>query len=496
MIGCIKQLKPKWFNTLLVAASFIVSTSTLAQNLLQNAPKGALVINQSDWHSQNTQYLANPASLMKILTATLAVDQLGEDFRFQTQLSFPTNQLQQGRLKAPLTLRLTGDPSFTRKNLHSLLLELQKQGVKKLDKVTIEASRYQGHAWGLGQVWNDHGICFAAPTGAAIINRNCVFGNLKATKAGQKSRFYITPDSPLIIDNQVLTLGADVSENCQILLKVLGANHYRLTGCLAENSKTLPLGFSGNDAKAFFAHILDQELSLLGFGSQVSIDFVSSHQEAKLDLAKTRVLSHQSAPLPELVERMLKRSDNLIADSLFKAAGYQFSQQDTQHTVALDAYQQGELALKTLLKRYDIETQGLMIRDGSGLSRENLLYAKTLYQVLTLWLSEPSYAWLVQALPVGLESGTLKNRESLKNESLKGRILAKSGSMQGVVNLAGFVQVVEKDKGSKLRPFVFIVNQFTKSKALKPAKFSQEELTLFQLEMTFLKAALLPVSSG
>lgn len=488
------------FQPFLLAQSLSVE-SPLTQPLLEDAPKGALVITQSDWHSQNTQYLANPASLMKILTATLAADVLGPDFRFQTQFIYDPKAIDNGLLMSPLLLKMQGDPSFTQKDLHQLLLNLRKQGVTKLDKVDIDASRYQGHAWGIGQVWNDHGICFAAPTGAAMINRNCVFGNLKAGKLGQKARFYITPNSPLSVENQVQTLALEQAEQCQILLKVLGANHYRLTGCLAEDSKPLPLGFSGNDTNAFFAHILAQELALLGFGDGIKIRFITSasipqkpqnsDQSIQAPVSNFKYVSHESDPLTKLVARMLKRSDNLIADSLFKASGYQYWHEgELAKTINVDAYRLGESALKALLSRYQLDTQSMVVRDGSGLSRENLLYAKTLYQVLEFWLTEDKYTWLVEALPIAAQSGTLKNRESLKHERLKGRVLAKSGSMQGVVNLAGFVQSEDKNKGLKLRPFVFIVNQFAKTKAVKPAKFSAEELQLFKFETGFLTQGL------
>jgi D-alanyl-D-alanine carboxypeptidase/D-alanyl-D-alanine-endopeptidase (penicillin-binding protein 4) len=471
----------------------VMSVSAMAQPLLDNAPEGALVITQSAWHTQNNQYLANPASLMKVLTATLATQVLGADFRFQTQISYAANDLKKGRLMTPLTLSLQGDPSFKQKDLHALLLGLRKQGVTKLTRVQIDASRYQGHAWGLGQVWNDHGICFAAPTGAAIINRNCVFGNLKAGKLGQLARFYMTPNSPLSIDNQVLTLAPEKAKNCHVLLTILGANEYRLTGCIAQDSQRLPLGFSGNDANAFFEHILTQELALLGFGKAVEIQFLAptNGSKTKREVADSQVnIAHYSEPLTALVTRMLQKSDNLIADSLFKASGYQYGLNNNEKDAFQDAYKAGEIAVKALLNSHQLETQSLVIRDGSGLSRENLIYAKTLYQVLELWLTQPQYAWLIKSLPVAAESGTLKNRESLKDQTLKGRILAKSGSMQGVANLAGFVQVEDEKKGLKLRPFVFIVNQFTKSKAEKPARFSDEEQALFNLEADFLKSGL------
>ena len=499
MVGFVMMLKMKSGNLLWILTALFFSFSTLAQDLLDDAPQGALVITQSDWHSQNTQYLANPASLMKILTATLASEVLGPDFRFQTRLSFNPESVNNGRLSSPLQLTMQGDPSFSQKDLHQLLLNLRKQGVSKLDQIDIDASRYQGHAWGLGQVWNDHGICFAAPTGAAMINRNCVFGNLKAGKVGQTAHFYMTPNSPLKVDNQVQTVASKDGNQCQILLKVLGANHYRLVGCISQDRQRLPLGFSGNDSYAFFTHILKQELALLGFGDEVKLAFMAPVSRPKSTASPDSLqhLSHYSAPLKELIIRMLRRSDNLIADSVFKAAGYQYGQENGQSkTLPQDAYLAGEDALKAVLSRYQIDTQSMVVRDGSGLSRENLVYGDTFYQVLNLWLAQPHLNWLVKALPVAAESGTLKNRESLKDQDLKGRVLAKSGSMQGVVNLAGFVQITSQDKSIELKPFVFIVNQFIKSKALKPARFSAEELQLFKFEASFLKAALVPATSS
>ncbi|KJZ15868.1 hypothetical protein TW85_02980 [Marinomonas sp. S3726] len=490
MVEMATQFKQGCFKAAFIFLTCLISMAAQSQTLLSNAPKGALVITQSDWHSQNTQYLANPASLMKIFTATLATEVLGENYRFKTELAYEEKTLNQGRLTGPLTLTLTGDPSFTQKDLHALLMTLAKAGVKKLDKVEIDASRYQGHAWSLGQVWNDHGICFAAPTSAAMINRNCVFGNLKATEPEQLAHFYLTPNSPLTVENQVVTLATNQAESCQVLLKVLGANHYRLTGCLDEKRKTLPLGFSANEANAFFKHILMQELALLGFGSEIEVSFIDQAPSWLVDNDKSvKRITHYSAPLTKLVARMLQRSDNLVADALFKASGHQYVLSENAGAAsfkALDAYQKGSLALMSLLDKNQIDSQGLVVRDGSGLSRENLLYATSLYQVLELWLSHPKFAWLVEALPIAAQSGTLKNRESLKHDMLKGRVLAKSGSMQGVVNLAGFVQVTDEAKGLKLRPFVFMVNQFSKSKAVKPAKFSVEELALFKFETGFL----------
>ncbi len=78
---------------LLVTQKNAFSASVDSSTLLPKIPIGALVMTQSAWHTQNSQFLANPASLMKLLTATLAAVELGKDFRFNTHLLYEKKRL-------------------------------------------------------------------------------------------------------------------------------------------------------------------------------------------------------------------------------------------------------------------------------------------------------------------------------------------------------------------------------------------------------------------
>jgi D-alanyl-D-alanine carboxypeptidase/D-alanyl-D-alanine-endopeptidase (penicillin-binding protein 4) len=140
----------------------------------------------------------------------------------------------------------------------------------------------------------------------------------------------------------------------------------------------------------------------------------------------------RSAKMSQLIQPMLKESDNLYADSLFLAMGEKFYQGDI-------SYRQAGLAVKRILKKYaGISLNKAVIVDGSGVSRYNLITPNQLVSVLSfLYQQFPiSYEFLA-GLSVAGRDGTLYKRH-LRSESTQ-LIRAKTGTMQGVVSLAGFL---------------------------------------------------------
>lgn len=424
-----KGLK-RLFGTLLLAAMSMFSMAA------ESTPPGALVITQSPWQQRHTEFLAKPASLMKLVTATAAWETLGPDFRFATQLRYQRIDEHQGRVQ----LSFSGDPTLRIDDLLALFHQLKARGVSQITALTIDDSLYAGHPWGTGQVWNDHGICFAAPTTAIIVNHNCIRGNLKPTQVGQPARLYMADYAGVAFTNHVITQ-APGEPSCEALHQVTSDNHFTLSGCIDRQRHVLPLAFSVVNVRAYLTAIIQRMTASQG------IEWTGQPTFAAIDqVLYPQALTHQSAPLTTLLHRMLKRSDNLIADSLFKQLGAQHYGTGTYHNSAEVVWQ--------VLADHQIARRNQVIQDGSGLSRENLLYASTLYQVLTLWRDDPAFSPLIDFLPVAGRDGTLKYRRSVLAPTLKGHIQAKTGSMAGVSNLAGYVRT-----SHGLSPFVLIANQ-------------------------------------
>ena len=140
---------------------------------------------------------------------------------------------------------------------------------------------------------------------------------------------------------------------------------------------------------------------------------------------------HRSPPLSMVLKEMLKKSDNLTADSLLKKIGEVYYKEP-------GTWQNGLFALRKILKPTKIDFKHNLINDGAGLSRYNLIAPRQLTQLLYYAYHHPTIrAVLLQDLPIGGKDGTLIDR--LRPTANGEHVHAKTGSMSGVCALAGYV---------------------------------------------------------
>lgn len=138
----------------------------------------------------------------------------------------------------------------------------------------------------------------------------------------------------------------------------------------------------------------------------------------------------ESATLADIVEQMITTSDNTYAEFIAHRAGV---------SVGLASFDSGAQATIEVLNEFGIDTDGLVIKDGSGLSRENRITARTLVDVLAQVQNVRPEIWpIVTGLPIAGVSGTLKKRFK-KGSPGRGTVRAKTGLLTGVVSLAGTV---------------------------------------------------------
>jgi D-alanyl-D-alanine carboxypeptidase/D-alanyl-D-alanine-endopeptidase (penicillin-binding protein 4) len=159
--------------------------------------------------------------------------------------------------------------------------------------------------------------------------------------------------------------------------------------------------------------------------------------------AKTAELArHESQPLHDLVTDMLKKSDNIIAGSLFKKIGELYTHRP-------GTWESGGNAVAQILSQQAaLDIWRISLMDGSGLSRYNQVTPAQLLKVLEFTFHNPATNYqFVSALPIAGVDGTLKRR--MKNIAWKVR--AKTGSMQGVVSLAGYALSADKE------PLAFVI---------------------------------------
>ena len=148
--------------------------------------------------------------------------------------------------------------------------------------------------------------------------------------------------------------------------------------------------------------------------------------------ATDQVYSATSPDLPKILHYTLLFSDNWVADYLAKSAaataGYGYNNQGIS------------MVFHDVLARYEINNGKVDALDGSGLSHENRISTQTLVQVLAKMNENPKFAAAIDGLPVGGISGTLQHRFIKSAPQAVGLVHAKTGSISGVVSLAGFIE--------------------------------------------------------
>jgi D-alanyl-D-alanine carboxypeptidase/D-alanyl-D-alanine-endopeptidase (penicillin-binding protein 4) len=393
-------------------------------------------------YNYNSNRQLVPASILKIVTAQAALLYLGPEYKFQT--SFITDgKVDNGVLQGDLYLVQSGDPTLTYYDLTDMMTSLKSLDIQQINgNVYIDNTAYDEVNYGPGWLADDVRYCYAAPINASIINHNCLSFRVAPSKTPGRlaniiespSYFYST------IQNSVVTKSRG-TRSCFIHLDDNTGSNLSVTGCL-------PKGGSVQGISTVIKNVMDYNKSLVrNLFSQSNIRVNGTISPGAAPADGSVIAAHQSKPLYTLINEMLKMSDNIIAGSIFKKIGALYTRQP-------GSWENGRSAITDILaKRAGINTWGMSVLDGSGLSRYNKISPEQLSQVLEFGFHHYATNYeFISALPISGVDGTLKQR--MRNISWKVR--AKTGTMShtGVVALAGYA--INRDK--EPLAFVIIVN--------------------------------------
>lgn len=159
-----------------------------------------------------------------------------------------------------------------------------------------------------------------------------------------------------------------------------------------------------------------------------------------------------SAPLSDIIAETNRKSNNLYAETLMKTLGKEYC--------GSGCYDSSYVAVRGLLEETGVTGHRTIIRDGSGLSRENLLSAEFLCDLLMKMTLSPSFEDFFNSLPRPGGIGTLEYEMQSVPFSIKDRIRMKSGSMGGVRCLSGYI-IPETGAREDMIIFSLLVNGYT-----------------------------------
>ncbi|HUE85013.1 MAG TPA: D-alanyl-D-alanine carboxypeptidase/D-alanyl-D-alanine-endopeptidase [Vicinamibacterales bacterium] len=405
-------------------------------------------------YSLNAAQFMVPASNQKLLTAAVAAERLGWDYRFTTRV-FATGPLDDaGTISGDVVIVGNGDPTINPRHperwraFDDWGAALRARGVKIINGSLIgDDNAFAEPAWGTGWAWDNLQYGYGAPPSALQFNENQVEVLVgPGMSAGSRAIISTSPlGSGLIVDHDVTTSVAGEPSRVDIA-RVPGTAFLTVRGQIAADAKPVTITASVENPTRFYLTALREALARHGIfvaGGVTDVDELGA--PPSLDGA-IELFVDTSPPLIEIIDVAMKWSRNIYAETLLLAA----AEPGEPATGA-----RGLEQLRATLRTWGILPEYYLPRDGSGLSRYDYVSADALTWLLTYLWADPKHAERFRStLPVAGVSGTLANR--MKGTPAQGRVWAKTGTLSNVRTLSGYVTTF----GGETIVFAMMANNF------------------------------------
>jgi D-alanyl-D-alanine carboxypeptidase/D-alanyl-D-alanine-endopeptidase (penicillin-binding protein 4) len=405
---------------------------------------------------ENAQKLLRPASNMKIYTVATALDRLSPDFRFTTSVYARSKPGADGTVKGDLTIFGRGDPSIAArfnngdymKGIDELANRIVAAGVKRVEGDLVgDETYFVGPKYGSGWEWEDLTWYYGAEVTPLTINDNALDLFVKpGPTIGSRANITTGPPDPLLtIVNEVTTAGRGTRRMISVH-RGLAENKITISGTIALDDRGYTGGIGISHPGLLFVYLLRAALNQKGVvvtgksrASGPTENLSAAAVPNTLSASQVEITTLQSPPLSVIAAQTLKPSQNLYTELILRTLGKivppENPPQDPQTSEDL-----GLEAVKGFLKAVGIRPESLVLSDGSGLSRNDMITAEASVELLS-FMNRHRYASVFRdALPIAGVDGTLKNR--LKNTAAQNNLRAKTGSLSSAASLAGYVTTV------------------------------------------------------
>ncbi|MFH1418795.1 MAG: D-alanyl-D-alanine carboxypeptidase/D-alanyl-D-alanine-endopeptidase [Planctomycetota bacterium] len=394
-----------------------------------------------------------PASNMKLIVLAAAIDRMGPEHDFTTVLAIR---------KTDLVVIGGGDPTIGDEAIakrqgttitalfHEWARRLTAAGVKQIPgNLVIDDSIFDQQFVHPNWPKDQYQKWYEAPVGGLNFNANCTSVRVAMGAAGRPPTASFVPGNTLLsLRNNAVT----GKKNTATVSRLRGTDEITLNGSVARAGVLGPV--TVRDPGLYFAYVLKTVLAAKGIPihGQVVRERIR-RADGSLPNDCHLVAIHRT-PLSTAIPRGGKNSLGVTAEAVLKLLG---SRQG-----AIGSWQSGRSALRGFLDDVGVAPEQVVIDDGSGLSRKNRISAAAMTRVLhhTYTAQGGAFASLRDALACAGVDGTLEKR--LRDPRTKGRIFAKTGYINGVRTLAGYVHT----HSDQWLAFAFYYNQAAKTRPL------------------------------
>lgn len=394
--------------------------------------------------AENGDTRLHPASNMKLLTAAAALETLGADYRFRTEV------LTDGRktgvvLQGNLYLKGKGDPTLLKADLDQFAKDLKAQGIRNIKGNLVgDDTWYDDVRLSQDLNWSDEPFYTGAQVSALTLSSNedydagtVIVEVTPAKKAKGKALVSVSPKTDYVkIVNRTKMVSA--GETKQITIerehgsnRIIVEGNMPVDGTLSRSWASVwePTGYA---LEVFRSALNEQGIKFIGKSEE---KFEAAPEHAQVLVTK------DSMPLAELLIPFMKLSNNGHGEVLTKEMG--------KVVHGEGSWDKGLEVMGDVVAELGVNQDTILLRDGSGMSHKNLIPSNDLTELLFEAQNKSWFPAFYHSLPVAgiserLVGGTLRNR--MTTEPAKGNVTAKTGSITGVSTLSGYVTSLDGEE--------------------------------------------------
>ncbi|MFU8896960.1 MAG: D-alanyl-D-alanine carboxypeptidase/D-alanyl-D-alanine-endopeptidase [Gammaproteobacteria bacterium] len=374
----------------------------------------------------NEHVVRSPASIIKLLTTYAALDLLGPAYQWQTEV-WVTGPVRDGRLQGDLVLRGGGDPGLSTERFWTLVREIRARGITEIaGDLVIDDTLFAPFDEHPADFDQQPYRAYNVLPNALLVNNNAVEFRIMRNTSG--IGVYVDPPMDgFRVEHRISSRqGACTGFQRGVAFDLpdgFTGHHAILSGAFPSGCSEYSLWRSVLPAPEFANAVFR---SLWGqLGGRIEGDFRRGPVPEDAD----RIYVHRSLPLGDQVRLINKWSNNPMTRHLLLTLGL-------EHGGAPATLEKGRAAIEAWVAQRGLPMPGLLVDNGSGLSRDTRVTAAGFGAMLLDAWRHPQMAELMSSMPIAALDGTLRRRYQ---GDKAGRMYLKTGRLDGVAAIAGLV---------------------------------------------------------
>ncbi len=367
-----------------------------------------------------------PASVMKLLTTQAALELLGPDYRWITRV-YAQGVIEADVLRGDLVIEGSGDPRFAHEDLWRLLTRLRALGLREIrGQLVLDRRLFRVEPQDPAAFDGRPERAYNAGPDALLLDAKAITLLLQPRSIGQTAQVASEPVLTGFSVEPPMTIDGPCNGVRDQLQPKFSPQGLRFGGGLPLSCGERELSFHlySLDHRQYFGAVFRALWSQLGgtlSGNVIDGELRSDARE---------LTQWVSAPLASQLRDINKFSNNVMARNLLLSLAARRGDAPASSSAAV-------IRVVEWMKTTGLDSSTLVLQNGSGLAREEKLSAAALAAVLQRAWQQPTMPEFVASLPVAGVDGTMAKR--FDGSPLKGRAHIKTGSLDDVASIAGYV---------------------------------------------------------